>query len=148
MSTKHHTAEPVANAQTPPTPPSPGRHGPDQVEPTAPSHNHRHSCLPCTSSIADPRRLSPSSGRSPATHLTTKPPDPPETLLDLAASTSAAAEDGLRRRASTRGHASSSGPLRWQPGRRERVTTPPEIIPYYRLNHSFWSLSNNKEVSC
>jgi hypothetical protein len=27
------------------------------------------------------------------------------------------------------------------------VTTPPEIIPYYRLNHSFWSLSNNKEVS-
>jgi hypothetical protein len=27
------------------------------------------------------------------------------------------------------------------------VTTPPEIIPYYRLNHSFWSLSDNKEVS-
>jgi hypothetical protein len=27
------------------------------------------------------------------------------------------------------------------------VTTPPEIIPYYCLNHSFWSLSDNKEVS-
>jgi hypothetical protein len=27
------------------------------------------------------------------------------------------------------------------------VTTAPEIIPYYRLNHSFWSLSDNKEVS-
>jgi hypothetical protein len=27
------------------------------------------------------------------------------------------------------------------------VTTPPEIIPYYRLNHSVWSLSDNKEVS-
>jgi hypothetical protein len=29
----------------------------------------------------------------------------------------------------------------------EPVTTPPEIIPYYRLNHSIWSLSNNKEGS-
>jgi hypothetical protein len=28
------------------------------------------------------------------------------------------------------------------------VTTPPEIIPYYRLNHSLWSLSDNKEISC
>jgi hypothetical protein len=28
------------------------------------------------------------------------------------------------------------------------VTTPPEIVPYYRLNHSFWSLSDNKEASC
>jgi hypothetical protein len=28
------------------------------------------------------------------------------------------------------------------------VTTPSEIIPYYRLNHSIWSLSNNKEPSC
>jgi hypothetical protein len=27
------------------------------------------------------------------------------------------------------------------------VTTPPEIIPYYHLNHSVWSLSDNKEVS-
>jgi hypothetical protein len=27
------------------------------------------------------------------------------------------------------------------------VTIPPEIIPYYRLNHSIWSLSDNKEVS-
>jgi hypothetical protein len=27
------------------------------------------------------------------------------------------------------------------------VTTPPEIIPYYRLNHSTWSLSDNKEAS-
>jgi hypothetical protein len=27
------------------------------------------------------------------------------------------------------------------------VTTPPEIIPYYRINHSIWSLSNNKEIS-
>jgi hypothetical protein len=27
------------------------------------------------------------------------------------------------------------------------VTTPPEIIPYYRLYHSIWSLSDNKEVS-
>jgi hypothetical protein len=27
------------------------------------------------------------------------------------------------------------------------MTTPPEIIPYYRLNHSIWSLSDNKEVS-
>jgi hypothetical protein len=27
------------------------------------------------------------------------------------------------------------------------VTTPPEIIPYYRLNHSIWSLSDNKETS-
>jgi hypothetical protein len=25
------------------------------------------------------------------------------------------------------------------------VTTPSEIIPYYRLNHSIWSLSDNKE---
>jgi hypothetical protein len=25
------------------------------------------------------------------------------------------------------------------------VTTPSEIIPYYCLNHSFWSLSDNKE---
>jgi hypothetical protein len=28
------------------------------------------------------------------------------------------------------------------------VTTPSEIILYYRLNHSVWSLSNNKESSC
>jgi hypothetical protein len=27
------------------------------------------------------------------------------------------------------------------------VTTPPEVIPYYRLNHSIWSLSDNKESS-
>jgi hypothetical protein len=27
------------------------------------------------------------------------------------------------------------------------VITPPRIIPYYRLNHSIWSLSDNKEVS-
>jgi hypothetical protein len=27
------------------------------------------------------------------------------------------------------------------------VTTPPDIISYYRLNHSIWSLSDNKEVS-
>jgi hypothetical protein len=27
------------------------------------------------------------------------------------------------------------------------VTTPPEIISYYRLNHSIWSLSDNKEPS-
>jgi hypothetical protein len=27
------------------------------------------------------------------------------------------------------------------------VTTPPEIIAYYRLNHSIWSLSDNKEAS-
>jgi hypothetical protein len=27
------------------------------------------------------------------------------------------------------------------------VTTPSEIIPYYRLNHSSWSLSDNKEPS-
>jgi hypothetical protein len=27
------------------------------------------------------------------------------------------------------------------------VTTPPEIIPYCRLNHSIWSLSDNKEAS-
>jgi hypothetical protein len=27
------------------------------------------------------------------------------------------------------------------------VTTPPEIISYYRLNHSIWSLSDNKEAS-
>jgi hypothetical protein len=27
------------------------------------------------------------------------------------------------------------------------MTTPPEIIPYYRLNHSTWSLSDNKEAS-
>jgi hypothetical protein len=27
------------------------------------------------------------------------------------------------------------------------VTTPPEIIPYYRLNHSIWSLNDNKESS-
>jgi hypothetical protein len=30
---------------------------------------------------------------------------------------------------------------------RNSVTTPPEIIPYYRLNHSIWSLSDNKEAS-
>jgi hypothetical protein len=29
----------------------------------------------------------------------------------------------------------------------EAVTTPPEIILYYRLNHSIWSLSDNKESS-
>jgi hypothetical protein len=28
------------------------------------------------------------------------------------------------------------------------VTTPPEIIPYYRLNDSIWSLRDNKEASC
>jgi hypothetical protein len=28
------------------------------------------------------------------------------------------------------------------------VTTPSEIILYYRLNHSVWSLSDNKESSC
>jgi hypothetical protein len=27
------------------------------------------------------------------------------------------------------------------------VTTPPEITPHYRLNHSIWSLSDNKESS-
>jgi hypothetical protein len=27
---------------------------------------------------------------------------------------------------------------------RVSVTTPPEIIPYYVLNHSIWSLSDNK----
>jgi hypothetical protein len=27
------------------------------------------------------------------------------------------------------------------------VTTPSVIIPYYRLNHSIWSLSDNKESS-
>jgi hypothetical protein len=27
------------------------------------------------------------------------------------------------------------------------VTTPSEIIPYYRLNHSIWSISDNKESS-
>jgi hypothetical protein len=27
------------------------------------------------------------------------------------------------------------------------VTTPPEIIPYYRPNHSIWSLGDNKEAS-
>jgi hypothetical protein len=27
------------------------------------------------------------------------------------------------------------------------VTTPPKIIPYYRPNHSIWSLSDNKESS-
>jgi hypothetical protein len=28
------------------------------------------------------------------------------------------------------------------------LTTPFEIISYYRLNHSIWSLSDNKESSC
>jgi hypothetical protein len=28
------------------------------------------------------------------------------------------------------------------------VTTPSEIIPYYHLNHSIWSLSDNKESFC
>jgi hypothetical protein len=27
------------------------------------------------------------------------------------------------------------------------VTTPPEIILYYRLNHSIWSLSDNRVAS-
>jgi hypothetical protein len=27
------------------------------------------------------------------------------------------------------------------------VTTPPKIIPYYRLNHSIWALIDNKEAS-
>jgi hypothetical protein len=31
--------------------------------------------------------------------------------------------------------------------KRRFVTTPPEVIPCYRLNHSIWSLSDNKEVS-
>jgi hypothetical protein len=34
-----------------------------------------------------------------------------------------------------------------QCAKRTVVTTPPEIIPYYRLNHSIWSLSDNKEAS-
>jgi hypothetical protein len=29
----------------------------------------------------------------------------------------------------------------------DSVTTPPKIISYYRLNHSIWSLSDNKEAS-
>jgi hypothetical protein len=29
----------------------------------------------------------------------------------------------------------------------DNVTTSSEIIPYYHLNHSFWSLSDNKESS-
>jgi hypothetical protein len=37
-------------------------------------------------------------------------------------------------------------------GKRRRgtttVTTPSEIISYYCLNHSIWSLSDNKESSC
>jgi hypothetical protein len=33
-------------------------------------------------------------------------------------------------------------------GLHSAVTTPPEIIPYYRLTHSTWSLSDNKEASC
>jgi hypothetical protein len=28
----------------------------------------------------------------------------------------------------------------------DAVTTRPKIIPYYLLNHSIWSLSDNKEV--
>jgi hypothetical protein len=31
--------------------------------------------------------------------------------------------------------------------KRPPVTTPSEIIPYYHLNHSVWSLSDNKESS-
>jgi hypothetical protein len=31
--------------------------------------------------------------------------------------------------------------------RSRTVTTPSEIIPYYRLNHSIWSLNDNKESS-
>jgi hypothetical protein len=27
------------------------------------------------------------------------------------------------------------------------MTTPPKIIPYYHLNHSIWSSSDNKEPS-
>jgi hypothetical protein len=34
-----------------------------------------------------------------------------------------------------------------RPERWTHVTTPSEIISYYHLNHSFWSLSNNKELS-
>jgi histone deacetylase 1/2 len=34
-----------------------------------------------------------------------------------------------------------------QPSSLTSVTTPSEIIPYCRLNHSFWSLSDNKESS-
>jgi hypothetical protein len=34
-----------------------------------------------------------------------------------------------------------------QAAARSPVTTPLEIITYYRLNHSFWSLSDNKESS-
>jgi hypothetical protein len=30
----------------------------------------------------------------------------------------------------------------------DAVTTPTEIVPYYRLKHSIWSLSDNKESSC
>jgi hypothetical protein len=42
-----------------------------------------------------------------------------------------------------------AAPAREADRERERgsVTTPPEIISYYHLNHSFWSLSDNKEVS-
>jgi hypothetical protein len=38
----------------------------------------------------------------------------------------------------------------WHGGKKSKtksVTTPLEIIPYYCLNHSIWSLSDNKEVS-
>jgi hypothetical protein len=33
--------------------------------------------------------------------------------------------------------------LRWS----MTMTTPPKIIPYYHLNHSIWSSSDNKELS-
>jgi hypothetical protein len=35
----------------------------------------------------------------------------------------------------------------WHDGVVEAVITPSEIIPYYRLNHSIWSSSDNKESS-
>jgi hypothetical protein len=28
------------------------------------------------------------------------------------------------------------------------VTEPPKLTPYYRINHSFWSLHNNTELTC
>jgi hypothetical protein len=57
---------------------------------------------------------------------------------------------GRRSRVSRTGGEEGGGEGRKKGGRERRgtgVTTPSEIIPYYRLNHSIWSLSDNKEVS-
>jgi hypothetical protein len=55
-------------------------------------------------------------------------------------------DTGAGKQAELRAGDGAAGGAGWRAGG-AGVTTPPEIIPYYRLNHSIWSLSDNKEAS-